>query len=437
LINKAVSTARWAIKNGFAHIFSSQVLNKALQFITSIFLVRILSRDTYGTWIYASNTLNMFVLIQGLGLSAGILQFVSKTDDRSEMKSVLLFGLSRGAFINVLLAFLIFSVSFLFPLRISESNQVFRHLLFVPLLIGIFESLQNYFRGSIQNSKYSTYNILNTALFLLFSVFGAIWFGISGLVFSRYASFFFTIAIIVIANLQLFRTHRDSYKIVGTQKRAIFHFSAYSSASGSVSALLFLLDTFLIGLIIAETSIVASYKTATQIPFALTLIPSSIMVFLYPFLVKATRDRKKLLSYLFGVIASLGVLNIIITSLLIIFADFIIVLLFGAEYRDSIAPFRVLAIGYFVTGTFRIPLGNLMSALGKVREGLVLVILSGIINIVLDIVLILAWGSIGAAYATLIVFVFSSVTTSAFLIYIFFKKNEFQKPENIIEGENE
>ena len=47
-----------------------------------------------------------------------------------------------------------------------------------------------------------------------------------------------------------------------------------------------LLDVTCINHFIGDPAIVATYKVATQIPTALTFIPSSIMVFIFPYFVE-------------------------------------------------------------------------------------------------------------------------------------------------------
>ena len=55
------------------------------------------------------------------------------------------------------------------------------------------------------------------------------------------------------------------------------------------------------------------------------------------------------------------------------------------------------------------------------KANLINAIFSGIANIILDVILIIKYGSIGAAYATLLVFIISS------LIHFIFIKREIRK----------
>lgn len=72
-------------------------------------------------------------------------------------------------------------------------------------------------------------------------------------------------------------------------------------------------------------------------------------------------------------------------------------------------------VGYFISGTFRIPYGNILASLGDAKANLINAVFSGIANIILDIVFIKQYGSIGAAYATLLVFIISSIIHHIFI----------------------
>jgi O-antigen/teichoic acid export membrane protein len=179
------------------------------------------------------------------------------------------------------------------------------------------------------------------------------------------------------------------------------------------------LDVFLIGLILKDTNILASYKTATLIPFGLNFIPLSIMIFSGPYFTKMSQNYEDLRYYYMKLKKSLFLLNCFICLGLYIFASDIIIIFFGDSYIDSITIFKVLVVGYFIAGTFRIPNGNLIASIGKVKLNLFVAIVSSIFNVILDIILIPKYGSLGAAIATVSVFIVSSLITEAYLIKTF------------------
>ena len=75
------------IRTGFFHIFGSSVMNKIIAFLSSIVLVRILSKEEYGVFTYAWNIYSIILLFSGMGLDSGMLQLASeKSGDESYAK---------------------------------------------------------------------------------------------------------------------------------------------------------------------------------------------------------------------------------------------------------------------------------------------------------------------------------------------------------------
>ena len=83
---------------------------------------------------------------------------------------------------------------------------------------------------------------------------------------------------------------------------------------------------------------------------------------------------------------------------------------------DAVPVLRVLTLGYFFSGTFRTLSVNLLAAFRRVRYGLFISVVSCISDIVLNYYLILRFGMIGAAYATLAVDI---ITAALSFIYVF------------------
>ncbi len=70
-------TIKAALKKGLVQIFSANFINKIIQFGIVMLLTRILSVNLYGKFVYAQSILNMFLLLEGLGMVSGSLQYCS------------------------------------------------------------------------------------------------------------------------------------------------------------------------------------------------------------------------------------------------------------------------------------------------------------------------------------------------------------------------
>lgn len=291
-----------------------------------------------------------------------------------------------------------------------------------PLFIFIFETIQINFRATLENKKFSILSNFNTIFLFLFSVSGAYYFHITGLVVFRYFAYILSICVgiwLLKEELKFFKNNTILNKSI---KKEFMKFSLISSFSNGVSQLLYIVDIFLISLILVDETIIASYKTATLIPFALNFIPISIMTFIYPYFAKNGENYKWIKERYIQITKYLMLFNGIISLILIIFAPTIVKILFGDEYLDSVEPFRILAFGYFIAASFRIPIGNILAMMKKVKFGMYLAIFSGVLNIILDIILIYKFGAIGAAFATVSVFILTSILSFGYFIYLLNKK---------------
>ena len=107
----------------------------------------------------------------------------------------------------------------------------------------------------------------------------------------------------------------------------------------------------------------------------------------------------------------------IITIVLIACSGIIIDILYGVEYKDAVLPFVILIVGFFFTSTFKSLLTNIIFCLHKIWFGVMLNIISMIVNVILDIIFIWIFGYIGVGIATLIINIISSL-----IAVIYFRK---------------
>lgn len=403
------------VRNGFFHIFSANVINKIIQFGISVIIVRVITKEAFGMWSYANNILSFFLLVEGLGVVPGLLQFASSSKTEEEKLSYLKYALLVGILFNLGLAIAILLFTTFFQLPVRGSTEILRYLFLIPLVNVFFNILQIFLRSDLRNKQFSLVTVINTLTFFFGVLIGGYLFEIVGIVWGRYLSYIISSFIALWFVKDYYRTFVN-VKIPNKEQRQDFlKFSIVSMLSNSISQMLYLLDTFIIGIIIQSGTVVASYKTATLIPFALNFIPSSVMTFAYPYFAKHKDDKNLVKNYFLKLQKYLLLFNLVISILLIVFAPFVIRVIFGPDYSDSVLPFRILSFGYLIAGTFRIPAGNIIASLKKVKVNFYNSIISGGANIVLDIILIKNYGPVGAAVATVVVFVISSFVSNIYL----------------------
>ncbi|KAF2958125.1 MAG: oligosaccharide flippase family protein [Pseudothermotoga sp.] len=415
MLKSLKNDVKLALGNGFAHIFTANVVNKIIQFGTSIVVVRIVSKEIYGQWSYANNILNFFLLLSGLGVASGLLQFASSSANAIDKLSYLKYSLRVGASFNLLIATALFCLSWFIKLPLAGSVEILRWLSFLPVFTISFDITQSFLRAELKNAQFSIVTMVNTfSLFLGILVFGY-YYQVKGLILSRYIAYFITL---IIAGYML-KPYLSMYKTVSLpdseSRNHFLKFSITAMLSNVMSQILYLIDVLLVGLIVKSDTVVATYKTSTLVPFALNFIPLSVMTYVYPYFARKKMEKQWIKERYRRLVEYLLLLNSCISVFLIITAPLVIRVLFGSKYLDAVTTFRILAFGYLIAGTFRIPAGNILASLGKVEVNLWNAIISGIANVILDAVLIKVYGAIGAAVATVLVFLISSLFGSLYL----------------------
>lgn len=401
-------------KSGFTFVVSSSFINKVISFASGIILVRILSKESYGIFSYANNILSFFMLASGLGASSAILQLCSESKNDDERLNYYKFGSSYGLKINFLLGIIILIVSLIIPLPIIGANECLTMMCFIPLF-HLFSDMQTmYLRTELRNKEYAISNSLISIIYFICVCSLSYLYKTKGLILGQYVAYFLAAILVVsIFKVPLFIQHE---KLSSSRIKDFFSISLISVVNNGLSRLMYLLDIFVIGQVIADQSVIASYKVATNIPTALQFIPASVVIFIYPYFARNKDNKKWVKDNYKRVVYSLGSFNLLVSVSLFLLAPYIIEVVFGAQYLDSVAPFRILCVSYLFSGTFRVISGNLLITQRKLKFNLIDSILSSATNTVLNIFLILKYNSIGAAWATLITAILSSVVSTVYLV---------------------
>lgn len=407
LQTRAIKAWNKAFSTGLLHIFGTSVINKIIGFCSSIVLVRIVSKAEYGIYTYAENILSFFTLATGLGVTSGILQLCSETKDFTHKRNIYQYGCRIGVFTNAILATLILIVAVLVPLPIAGSNELLGMMCLLPLASLLSELQRTYLRTELRNKEFSYANSFNTVLVFLLSCFFAYLYRARGLVVAHYLAAVFTFLFIIFAFHTPFGLKSEG--VSKEEKQLMLNISIISMMNNGLSRLMYLLDIFALGIFIKNDSVIASYKIATIIPTALLFIPSSIMMYAYP-LFAMNRENKEWVKTRYQKITLYSLLlNFSISFLLFTFAPLIITIVFREQYLDALIPFRILSISFAFSSTFRIIAGNILVTQRKLRFNLIIAVFSSLFNTVLNILLIREWKSVGAAIATLLTVVATSI----------------------------
>lgn len=412
---------------GFFHIFGSSAINKVIAFASSIVLVRILSKTEYGAFTYAWNIYCIILLCNGMGLDSGTLQLASEHSGDAEYgRRICSYGTKIGLKINIIPALLLAGIGAFAPLKIPSGGRLLIALCVLPFFQFLFGMTNAFLRSQKRNKEFARLQVTNTFLLFITSAGCAVLMREMGLVIGHYAGFIGTLLIsTLIFHVRL--TQSDG-QISEADKKPLFKISFISMLNNGLSQLMFLIDVFILGIVDPQETILASYKVATMIPTALTFIPAAMITFVYPYFAEHKDDGKWCMDKYKQLLLGMGAFNICISLFLVVLAGPVVRVVFGETYLDAVPIFRLLAINYFISGTFRTISGNLLVTQRKLKFNLLVAIISSSVNIVADYFFIQWWGSKGAAYATMLVVLISSILSTTYLIYTF--RNKQRKTKN-------
>lgn len=404
---QVVKTITGLFKTGFFHIVGAGSLNKILMALLSIILVRVLTKEDYGAYAYAFNIVNFFVVFNGLGVVSAILQICSESyNDKKSSDSFFSYGYKSGLVVDCLMAGAILLVAYCAPLAIRGSNTLLALYCVYPLFVLLYEIKLTYLRVNLKNREYAFATNIQTVLLVSLSVFGACIFQATGLIVGQEIAFLAAYIYLYIKYPSC-RTERKS--LSRSEKGDFWSIASISAFNNGVSQALTLVGTFLVGLLLTSNQLVASYQAATLVPFGLLFIPSAVMTYCYPYFARNKNDRRWTLVSYVKVIAGSSACMIVVTVLVIAFADYIVSFLFGEQYLDIVPTLRILMIGFFATASLRMPTGNLLVTQRRLLFNALNGVLSIAVCIVSSLCFIPAYGLMGAAIAYDITMLFGAM----------------------------
>jgi O-antigen/teichoic acid export membrane protein len=394
-------------------LFAEKFLRMVVGLFIGVWVARYLGPDKFGLLSYAHSFVGLFTIFATLGLDEVVVRELVKDESRRDSLVGTTFWLKLfGAFLVLLV--LAFAINF-------TSNDVDTHILvFIIASATIFQSfniVDFYFQSKIL-SKFVAYanfislfisTIVKIALILshasllafawvvLFDSFvlacGFIYFFLKHSTFRiKYLIFYKSTAIDLL---------KDSWPLI---------------FSGGVLMIQARIDQVMIKEMLGSLE-VGYYSVAMRLIEAVAFIPMLLKSSLYPSIQSAKIQSKALyqdrllnfyrINFLFFLVLAIPIF---------IFAEPIIVLLFGIEYQPAGVLLALLSIRLFFAN-MGVARGTYIVTENLMKFSMLTMILGTIVNIYLNYVLIPNYGARGAIVATIV-----SFFTTIYLVDIFYSK---------------
>ena len=420
MIKQLLDKLRQYAKEGLFHIFGSQVIAQVGGLISSVIVIRQLEKVTYGHYVSASNLYSYLAIFVGLGMASAIMQYCSERVSEQRKNAIYRYSFVVGTWGNLLLVLALFGLSFWKRSVGNGEVAYYLALMWGLLFMAHFSGyMQTVLRVKLNNKAFAYANMSYTGVLLAGNIILTALFGVQGLIFSRYLAYLVQILIYVFV-LRKARfwdgVLKETTRLERQERHQILSYSLICALTNFASTILVLLDVTCLDLVLGDPTVLADYNVAATIPSACAFVPSCLMMFFYPKLVRALSESKEAgVSMLKQLSKIYAVVNGFVYLCLALFAPLIIWIIYGQKYMNVIPLFEILSLNYLFYCVRNLT-GNVVAAVKKVKMNLVFSVLSGVLNICLNMTLIPWIGSAGAAIATLTVTAFISVLNISYVL---------------------
>ena len=193
----------------------------------------------------------------------------------------------------------------------------------------------------------------------------------------------------------------------------------------------FRVDTFLLSLMISDSSQIVGWYNAAYMIFSGATLPAIAVYFsVFPTFSRLHVTSPAQLRALYRIVLPvLIVVSIIIGVGTYIFADDLIRLIYGGGYRDSVTVLKVMA--FAILPTYLVFLVNAtLPAVDCVRDFVITVGVAAASNVAMNLILIPHYGALGAAFATTLAQFVPMVVGMGF-VFRYFRKLRHAQPRSM------
>jgi O-antigen/teichoic acid export membrane protein len=371
----------------------AEVANKGILFISTIYLARVILAEGYGIISFASSFLAFFSIIVNLGLNT-----VGSRDIAGDLTKIRKYA-EQITSLRLILAIFSFVILASIALFIDKPLTV----KLVILISGTNLFTQAFLMDWVyQGNEKMEFLALRQLITSLLSLIGLV-------IFVKSSSDVITAMVITASSalINSFWMLLLFIKMYGKIKLRIetdFIRKLLKSALPIASSTFFItiynfLSILMLGFMKTDNE-TGLYKAAFNF-VTLILTPSAIIQnAFFPVLSRAITEEDK--SRIWRVFGNLMVIvGVILTGLVFTFSDFFIFLTFGNKYNGSIQILNILMITTFIMYLNTMIYPALVSWKEE-RKAMYAIAIGGLINIIMNFVLIPKFGANGAAYSTIL-----------------------------------
>jgi len=418
MLGKYVSLFKTYKESGTLHILISSFISQLSAFFLSFFVVRFLTQEEYGIVSFVQAFINFFLPLSGLGLNYSLLRFGANVENADRKKNLLMICVKYGVIFSIILYGLVCLLAVILNFAILDNNAIFYVLALLIFTSYLKDISQSFLRLNKNNREYAYSNALYSILLVTFSIFASYYWSIWGFTVAKVIVPLIVFVIIALRSIKSFNLLARADK---ENLRQYISYGVFIGLGSVASQVLFQIDQVILGLLSSDPVIVAGYKVATLIPFAVLFIPSSFMTADFVMIAEKSEDKQFLISYRRNITIMLFFISAVGLLISILFSKQILGLFYGQQYADSYKIMNILMFGNIAAFSLRTPSGNILAAVGKSKWNAILAYSTLGVNVALNFIFIRLYGAYGAAISTTIIIWVTSLI-GYYLLNVYIKK---------------
>lgn len=389
-------------------------LGLLFSFITRLIIARYGLQSYYGTFSLALVVLQTAAIISSLGLSRGATRYIAffrGAGEETKVRMTMFTSIRFSTLASIVIGLVIFFAADAIARGIFNAPELTPALKIFAIGVPfttLIDAMDSFFRGYdrvMPGVLFQTIilNIINLIFLIIITS--------TGLPFTAVFYAYLASVILTFIFMAAYTSKRLPGRISLTRikggppiTKELFMFSLPLLGATIISTLMLHIDTIMIGYL-KTMDMVGLYNAAYPLA-AFISMPLTALLLIYTPVASGQYSQKKMteLRRNFIVITKwLVAISLPIFLVIALFPETILHLTFGKDYltADTVLAMRILSIGFIINNLLG-PNGATLIAIGHPRVILWATIATGIINLILNSVLIPPMGIVGAAVATMI-----------------------------------
>lgn len=426
-----------AKSHGFFHILGGNTLVKVISALSVMMFPAIMGKNDFGIFKNADNFYGYMLVVNGLGMANVVLRYCAIFDKPQQKKGYFNFAVRFGLIANIFLIAIYMAIIYipkLFGYKIIQfdSDKFLAMMLFLAFFDFLFSTIQNFLRTELQNKRFANNSVVFSLLYALIPLGFAFVFQyfektIEGAIIGRYIAYAVTLVVVFLSlrKLPVFKVKADH--ISARDKSSALKYAITALIASGFSTIMPINENVILSNMVIKESY-DDFCSAQIVPASVQFLAASVVVFVFPYFARNYLDGKWILQKTRKTVLGMIALMTVIAVLGIIFTPSIMTI-FGKEFKteDSVRLMRIFFITFAINGAIRMPIGNILAAIGEVRFNLYNAIFSCTVHVGICWAMTYFYGIKGAAYGLLIGYIISSIAAIIYLRW-YCRRLERRKP---------